>query len=439
MAPAEGRAKTKSLLRHALPFLLLAACGDAQPVRAPAAPSARAVVPVSSADDAGDSAASAEPKRAALPPEDDFSRAVRRMLAKVSKVRALSAKMPVKGQVLDRAAVIKRVRTKAEQDLPKGVMEAQGELLRGLGLIDSDYAFVDGIYELIEGNLAGFYDQHEDTMFILDDLPESAVAETLAHELVHALQDQHFDLTDMLTYAPGDSDRVTAGHALAEGDAMSAMFDLTLGDSRKISVRQLRMAMVASVAFSGTGDKTPRVLQASLIAPYVDGFRFVQELRSRGGWGEVDKAYARLPASTEQLLHVDKYMANEPPLTVKTPALPRGGGVRDQDVLGEQGMRMVFEQWSTNKIAAAAAEGWGGDRFVVGRRDASDGAEWGEHAAPGPRSRAPGGPAERHPHISSGKRPFSAEKTPASGRGGSVGVRRRPTSDDTRKTTRGSP
>lgn len=345
-------------------LLLSCACGEpASAVKAP--------VPTTTATPkAGVSAPRA-------PAPDSLALEIAEMLGQVAKARSLAPKTAVRGERLDRDAVIQLIMAKTEKELPEGVLEAQGEMLRGFGLIEPDYAFVDGIYELIQQNLAGFYDQHVDKMFILDDLPKAAIAETLAHELVHALQDQHFDLAPLLEYRPGDSDRVTAGHALAEGDAMSAMFDLSMGDARKMTVTKLRLAMVASVAFSPTGNRTPRVLQASLIAPYIDGFRFVQELRERGGWKAVDDAYKNLPVSTEQLLHVDKYLAQEKPLTVAEPALPTGFVRQDHDVLGEQGLRMVFEQWTTNETAATAAEGWGGDRFSVGKRPHPDGGyEW---------------------------------------------------------------
>ena len=59
------------------------------------------------------------------------------------------------------------------------------------------------------------------------------------------------------------------------------------------------------------------MLQSSLTAPYVDGFALVQELRRRGGWPAVDKALKSLPATTEQLLHLDKLDAREAALAVQ--------------------------------------------------------------------------------------------------------------------------
>jgi hypothetical protein len=302
-------------------------------------------------------------------PDDALTATIRTTLAEVARARGLPPKGAVAGRRLRRDEVIGLIMTKTERDLPKGVLEAQGDLLRGLGLMPADYRFVDGIYDLIRKNVAGFYDEDQKTMFLLDDLG-SGDRETLVHELEHAIQDQHFDLGKLIQYTPGDSDRVTAAHAIAEGDAMSVMFEVMLGDAFLMAPKALRFAMVASVAFAEGGTATPRVLQASLIAPYVDGFTFVQGLRKRGGWQEVDAAFRQPPTSTEQLLHLDKFDAREPAIAVPVPPLPAGDGwtQRDADVLGEQGLRMVLEQWGRVGPAAKAAAGWGGDRYLVAQR-----------------------------------------------------------------------
>ena len=149
------------------------------------------------------------------------------------------------------------------------------------------------------------------------------------------------------------------------------MFDITTGSAFAVSEQMLRLAMVATTALSEDGATTPRVLQAALVAPYVDGFAFVQELRRRGGWAAVDAAWQELPASTEQLLHLDKYLAREPVAEVPIPpldALGSGWAVDDQDVLGEQGLRLALEQWTHRADAHEAASGWGGDRYVVAQR-----------------------------------------------------------------------
>lgn len=349
--------------------LALFGCGESSTTaRPPAAGTAPSPSPAAEAEAMPEGADEEAPTDPAL------AKMIRRTLMEVAGERELVVKREVAGRRLNRAEVLERIMAKTKRDLPEGLLEAQGDLLRAFGLLPADYRFVDGIYELIQRNVAGFYDEDLDTMFLLDDLG-AADRETLVHELQHALQDQHFDLGKLIDYTPGDSDRVTATHALAEGDAMSTMFDVTLGDAFMMDPGALRFAMVASVAMMEGGQATPRVLQASLIAPYVDGFRFVQTLRQRGGWHAVNEAFRKPPTSTEQLLHLDKFDAREAPVKVPKPPLPPGSGWKesDSDVLGEQGLRMILEQWGRVDDAQKAAAGWGGDRYMVAKRDRDDG------------------------------------------------------------------
>ena len=78
------------------------------------------------------------------------------------------------------------------------------------------------------------------------------------------------------------------------------------------------------------------------------------------------------PVSTEQILHADKYASREPPVPVPAPTFAGvGPGFRAvlDDVVGEQGLRLMLEEWTGEEPARKAAAGWGGDRYVVARRD----------------------------------------------------------------------
>ncbi len=292
-------------------------------------------------------------------------------LAQVSATRELAARGAVAGGEVSRREGIRLIVEKTKRDLPERVLAAQGEFFAALGLTPADYPFVEGVFAMVETNIAGFYDPDADRMYLVDDLDPGARRETLAHELVHALQDQHYDLGARLAYRPGELDRLAATSCLAEGDATSAMLDVAMGSAFRADAEQLRLGMMVSMALSTTGATTPRSLQLSLVAPYIDGFRFVQALRQRGGWAEVDRAWAAPPATTEQILHLEKYDAHEPALDVHEPesaALGEGWQRLDGDSAGEQGLRVAFEEWMTPSEAANAAAGWGGDRFVVFER-----------------------------------------------------------------------
>jgi hypothetical protein len=320
--------------------------------------------------------AAAAPSAAPLSKEEEADRETRAlvaaMLARVAEARGLPVKREVKSRELARPAMLERIRLEVEKDMPMDVVALQGELLASLDLVPPEYDFIAGSYKLIGGQIAGFYTPDDGTMYLADDLGESEAEETLAHELVHALQDQSYALAPMLKYAPGAGDRTSAVHALIEGDATSAMLDVVAGSAFKVSETLLRRMLDISTTLSTAGSETPRVLQASLTAPYADGFALVQQLRRRGGWKAVDAVWRALPETTEQLLHIDKLDAREQPLPV--PPVPLDALGTDfrailDDVMGEQGLRIMLEEWARPREAERAAAGWGGDRYTVAVRD----------------------------------------------------------------------
>jgi hypothetical protein len=305
--------------------------------------------------------------------EDDHASAERiaDVLQRVASARGLPVRREVRGRVVERPEMLEQVRARIEAETPRDLLRLQGEALTALELVPPTYDVPDGLYRLLEGQVAGFYDQTREVLFLAEDLDRAEAFETLAHELAHALQDQAYSLDALLAYAPGQGDRLAAVHALAEGDATSASFDVAMGSAFRVSEGLLRKMIAATTAFSTAGAATPRFLQASLTAPYADGFACVQRLRREGGWPAVDRVWAAPPETTEQLLHADKLAAREPALAVAPPrleALGPGWTADYVDVMGELGLRTVFEDWTSGALAEAAAAGWGGDSFLVARR-----------------------------------------------------------------------
>ncbi|MEZ4299727.1 MAG: DUF6782 family putative metallopeptidase [Polyangiaceae bacterium] len=295
----------------------------------------------------------------------------REILARVSKARGLPVLSEVKLQTLDREAVGKRIREHAARELPPDVLAHETEALVALGLVAPSYNGEDGMFELITMSITGFYEPDDRAMYLTADLSDDERVETLVHELVHALQDQHFGLGPMLKYAPGDDERLAAGHALAEGDATAATFELAAGE--QATPDEARFAVRARRAIEAIAPEVPAVLRESLVAPYVDGFAFVQGLRRRGGFAAVDAAWKAPPQTTEQVLHLDKYDAKEAPVAVAAPSLAPLTRAKDgrtwkeaySQVIGEQGLRIVLEAWTDREAATKAAAGWGGDRYVL--------------------------------------------------------------------------
>ncbi len=340
----------------------LAACGEPAPApRAAPAPRPAAAAPAPPAA-AGEPAPADQAEASAL---------VDAMLARVTAARRLGSRGAVRSRALARKALIEQVRARVATDVPPEIVRAQGEVLVAFGLIPPGYDYEAGVYELLEAQLAGYYEPADKTMYLAGDLEGEDADATLAHELVHALQDQHFGLAPRLAYRDDGGDPAAATQALAEGDAMSAMFDVLLaGRATALDMPEhlLALQMRASQMLMPRAQNVPSFLRASLIAPYLDGLLFANALRRRGGWAAVDRAWGRPPATTEQLLHPEKYERNERARPVPPPpedALGGGFRARYTDTQGEQALRLMFEEWGPLERAAAAAAGWGGDRVSL--------------------------------------------------------------------------
>src|SRR3954454_1975623 len=182
---------------------------------------------------------------------------------------------------------------------------------------------------------------------------------TLAHELTHALEDQHFELD---LESSSSDDPGLANLAMVEGSATAVMF--TYGEQHFTSEQTLG-GLFSSLG-QDTGDLPP-FIEAQLVFPYVAGQEFIKQLYAAGGWGVVDAASrSRPPASTEQILHPDKYLAVELPDKVRLHATPGAGWRR---VVGG-----TWGEWATGELLGTtdAATGWGGDRYELWQRGSDD-------------------------------------------------------------------
>ncbi|HEX8098455.1 MAG TPA: hypothetical protein VF507_10475 [Pyrinomonadaceae bacterium] len=193
----------------------------------------------------------------------------------------------------------------------------------------------------------------------------------LAHEFVHALQDQHYDLMKMLVVRPYDFDRTEAVFAVVEGDAVNVQHRFEEGDSygRKSldDVARQEAARFGDYR-KEVGQFFPPLLTETFIFRYRDGARFVEAVRRKGGEPGVNGLFARPPASSEQVLHPEKYFAGEAPRDVRLSEQAFGAkGWRPvvSTPLGEIGVRGLLMAGVSEQTAARAAAGWGGDRAYL--------------------------------------------------------------------------
>ena len=308
-----------------------------------------------------------------------------RTLHLASRARMLKVKEPVKLKVLSGPELVAIVKKKVSTDIPKDQITGESHAYSALGLIPQGYDYENETYAMLEEELAGLYIPEDKTMYVAKGISGDELETTLAHELVHALQDQHFGIGDKMKFKPGESDAIAAVHAMAEGDATSAMFDVRI--MSEAGEDALKFKNATAIPDHDPEDlldlelkakkkpskiqTAPRFLAVGLLAPYADGMRFVHAMRRRGGpvgWKAVDQAWTRPPVTTEQLLHIDKYDANEPAVDVPVATSNALGAPFKKtydEVFGEQEGRIAFAEWMDVKSSKKAAGGWGGDRVTL--------------------------------------------------------------------------
>ncbi|MCA1615866.1 MAG: hypothetical protein LC800_17550 [Acidobacteria bacterium] len=200
----------------------------------------------------------------------------------------------------------------------------------------------------------------------------------LAHELTHALQDQHFELLRLLDARPYDFDRAEAVFAVVEGDATNVQRRIEGGEAWS---RLTPEAVARSegerfgAAQRELGAIFPPLLTETFLFRYRDGAGFVETVRRRAGARGVDELFRRPPASSEQVLHPEKYFAGEGPREVRADEArlaSAGWGIAAATPLGEIGARGLLLKAVGRREAERAASGWGGDRaYLFERADKS--------------------------------------------------------------------
>lgn len=220
----------------------------------------------------------------------------------------------------------------------------------------------------------GYYDPHRDRLSLVEDAIGSSLTAadtTLAHELTHALDDQRFRLREP---REGADDRAAAYLALVEGVATGVQFEYAERHSEGGAAGSLLTG--PDVDPSVIARIPPYVLH-SLEFSYLGGKRFVDRLyRAGDGWKLVDYAYrVRLPESTEQILHPDRYLAGERPVAVtpraRTVLGPEWSLVR-RGTLGEFDAGELLRMGLDTPEAGRAAAGWAGGRYELWQSRAAE-------------------------------------------------------------------
>ena len=290
------------------------------------------------------------------------------VLKETSEIRELSILHPVKSGAQSRTEIEHMVVRNLEEQTTPAEMHGTEVLLKKLGLVPADFQYRPFIINLLTEQVAGYYDPKAQQFYLADWIELEGQKPVMAHELTHALQDQHFNLRRFEHWPKGDSDAEMAAHALIEGDATLAM-TLYMAKNPLVALAFMR-SLGSTGASSEEFKQAPRALRESLVFPYQEGAEWATQLYKRGGWQMVSDAFTRLPQSSEQILHPDKYFNHEPPVRITLPEIRTllGPGWKrvDYDVSGEWSYYLIVDEFlKSSAESRRAAAGWAGDRYEL--------------------------------------------------------------------------
>ena len=313
----------------------------------------------------------AKPDAAALKSTDEI-------LKIVSRLRELDIKQSVKSSFKTKEEIKQSVLKDLDENTPREDFEASQKTLLKLGLIGKKFGLRDYVVQLLREQVAGFYDPKTKEFYLAAWLPLADQKRVIAHELVHALQDQHFNLRRFEKWPKGDSDAELAAHALVEGEATLVMIQYDF-DQQGMKFDMTKVGSLTDSLMEQDNDSdaksypvlagAPKVLKENLQFPYLYGAGFVGAVLKDRSWHALDMSYERLPASTEQIMHPERFLVRDDPVKIEIPDLSGALGPdwkrADADVNGEFGYLVALAEFIPRTVARSAAAGWGGDRYSL--------------------------------------------------------------------------
>jgi hypothetical protein len=249
---------------------------------------------------------------------------------------------------------------------------ASARSAEAFGLIPKDFNLDSFLVELLTEQIAGLYDPKAHEFYIADWIPVDEQRMVMAHELTHALQDQHFNIEPWVRAARPNDDAEMAREAVLEGSAMAGMLEYEL-KGKGLQLKDLPefdpSVFVGDLAETPILKKAPPFIKDSLMFPYFSGLTFSMGVLKSGGWPAFSSVFARPPANTQQILHPDLYFANRAPLPLKVdlPSAAPGQNwvLLEENSLGELGWKEVLKQFLDEPRAKAMAAEWDGDDYAT--------------------------------------------------------------------------
>lgn len=306
----------------------------------------------------------------------DLENNVETVFNKVQEIRNLKAKSQVKVGIKDPAELSTYLGKIFKDEYKDSDIRNDYLTLYHFGLIKKETDLKKTFLDLYGEQIAGFYDNKSRELYVIDN-PKLSDLESqivISHELIHAIQDQYFDLTKLLTQNK-DQDSILAKTALVEGEAMLGSVEYISKAFTSDGLNSLKTLTglfknpLGSSANQVVLDKTPGFIVEQMMFPYTSGMKFASFIKEHyNGWENFSNVYKAPPASTEQIIHPEKYISGEKPVTVNLNEKVLNDKkfiFLKKDTFGEFFLYNYFLEYLDENEAEKASYGWGGDNSAL--------------------------------------------------------------------------
>ncbi|MBI1748680.1 MAG: hypothetical protein HYR55_19155 [Acidobacteria bacterium] len=320
--------------------------------------------------------------------------------ATVETIRGLKFKSDIKRGLQSAQEFRTFLMKDIEREYTEKKLYAWKKWLVKFGFMEDQVDIKKLMYDLLQEQVIGYYDPERKKLYLIDrDLSdalggaaqskeEAAAMELLksrgfeltamlvAHELDHALTDQHFDLTKLRRQREANEDRSKAVTALIEGESTLAMIEYIfkgLGVDASVFPQfgdLMEGLSAAALPSLPKLDQAPAYFRENLMFSYMQGAKLAWALRKAGGWDLLNQAMRNPPESTEQILHPEKYWpTREQPIMVTVAnaqtVLGHDWVLLEENSLGEFNLSILGRKYLPVARARTFAVGWGGDSFQI--------------------------------------------------------------------------
>lgn len=277
--------------------------------------------------------------------EAELNKLKYRTMARLEVIRGLQFEEDVPVEIKTREQYRQELEQQGTFNATENERIHQNVKWRATFIVDKETDAMAELQAFYAGGVLGYYDPATDEIVVIspdndEGVPSGLDEMTLAHELAHALQDQHFNISRP-KFQGATTEKNNAISGLVEGDAhyMEYLYQQRCQSGEWECLEQ--------PDDRGGGDYNIG-LWATQYAPYSEGPTLVKEIREEDGWEGVNELYENPPASTSQLIHHGMY-PDETPVDVSIQdrsndewSVPDIEGGVDYASFGEAGLYVMF-------------------------------------------------------------------------------------------------